>query len=187
MSEEKRMDAAAEVRRIHAMITQALDGALEKSQHFAQAGFPDAQTRQALAAYMGCFGGMLHGHHLSEDEFVFPYFEERMPDAPFDVLVTHHREMASLLEDIQAARDTLTGQDQGNEASQALHDALTHLSELWHPHIQLEEAQFTREALDALWDAQEEARFGKAIAEYMRQHTDLEEMQRCQVILSRAG
>ena len=42
MSEGKRADAAAEVRHIPATITQALDGALEQRQHFAQAGFPSA-------------------------------------------------------------------------------------------------------------------------------------------------
>ena len=85
MSEDKRPDAVAELRRIHAMITQALDGALERSQHFARAGFPDAETQQALVGYMGCFGGMLHAHHVSEDEFVFPYLRDQMPDRPLAV------------------------------------------------------------------------------------------------------
>jgi hemerythrin-like domain-containing protein len=130
---------------------------------------------------------MLHDHHLGEDEFVFPYFQERLLDAPFDVLIAHHHEMESLLEDIQAACDTLAGNGQGAEASQALHGVLTRLSALWQPHIQLEEAQLTREALDTLWDAQEEAQFGKAISEYMQQLVDPLEMQECQAILSGAG
>lgn len=187
MSEQKRPDTVAELRRIHAMITQALDGALERSQHFAQAGFPDERTRHALVDYVGCFGKMLHDHHLGEDEFVFPYFQERLLDVPFDVLTAHHQEMESLLEDIQAACDTLAGNGHGTEASQALLGALTRLSALWHPHIQLEEAQFTRQALDALWDEQEEAQFGKAVSEYMQQLVDPKEMQECQAILSGAG
>jgi hypothetical protein len=95
MSEQSRPDAVAELRRIHAMITQALDGALEQSQHFARAGFPDAQAQEALAGYMRCLWGMLHRHHLSEDEFVFPYMRELTLDAPFDVLVAQHREVTS--------------------------------------------------------------------------------------------
>ena len=93
---------------------------------------------------------MLYGRHASEDEFVFPYFQERMPAAPFDVLIAHHREMQSLLDEIKAACDRLTGDGPDGEASQALHDTLARLSELWHPHIELEEAQFTRDRLDAV-------------------------------------
>ena len=97
MSEQEKPDAAAEIRRIHAMITQALDESLEQSEHFAQAGFPDAETRQVLVGYVGCFGGMLHAHHVSEDEFVFPYLWDQMPDAPLDTLIAQHQEMEPLL------------------------------------------------------------------------------------------
>jgi len=183
MSEQEKPDAAAEIRRIHAMITQALDESLERSEHFAQAGFPDAETRQALVGYVGCFGGMLHAHHLSEDEFVFPYFRERMSDAPFDDLMAQHRKMEPLLKDIQAACGTLSGDGEGSEATWALYSTLDRLSVLWYPHIELEEVQFTREGLDVLWNAQEEAQFVKGIEKYMQQHVNPEEMQRCEAIL----
>jgi hypothetical protein len=130
---------------------------------------------------------MLHAHHLSEDEFVFPYFRERMPDAPFDDLVAQHRKMEPLLRDIRAACDTLSEEGEGIEATWALHRTLDRLSVLWHPHIALEEAQFTREGLDALWDVHEEAQFGKVFGEYMQQHTDLEQMEQCQALLFGAG
>ena len=187
MSEQKKPDAAAELRRIHGMITQALDGALERSEHFAQAGFPDARTRQALVGYVGCFGGMLHAHHVSEDEFVFPYIRDWMPDAPFDDLVAEHREMEPLLGDLRSACGALAGDGDGKGASQALHGTLAGLSALWHPHITLEEAQFTRKGLDAMWSAQDEATFGQAIGEYMQQHTDPEQMEQCRAILYGAG
>jgi hemerythrin-like domain-containing protein len=183
MSEKKRPDAAAELVQIHGMITQALNGALDRTQHFAQAGFPDAETQQALVSYMGCFGGLLHAHHVSEDEFVFPYIRSAWPDGPIDTLIAQHQEMEPLLADIRATCGTLSGNGHGSEASQALHDTLTRLSALWHPHIELEEAQFSREALDTRWDIQQEAKFGKALGEYLRQHTDPEMMQQCQAIL----
>ena len=187
MSEGKRPDAAAELVRIHTMITQALDGAIERTQHFARAGFPDAETQQALVGYMGCFGGMLHAHHVAEDEFVFPYLRGAWPDGPINTLIAQHREMEPLLADTRATCDKLIGNGHGAEASRELHDILTRLSALWHPHIQLEEAQFSRETLDALWDAQQEAEFGAKLGQYLAQHTDPEQMQQCQAILFAAG
>ena len=187
MSTEQRPDAAAQLVGIHAMITQALNGAIERSEYFAQTGFHDAETQQALVGYMGCFGGMLHAHHLSEDEFVFPYVRDQMPDGPFDTLIAQHQEMEPLLAEVRATCGTLAQNGQGAEASQALHGTLTRLAALWHPHIQIEERQFSREALDALWDAEQEAKFGRALGEYVAQHTDPEMMQACQAILFSAG
>ena len=183
MSETQKPDAAASLVQIHAMITQALDGALDRTQHFSQTGFPDTETQQALVGYLGCFGGMLHAHHLSEDEFVFPYVRDQMPDGPFDTLIAQHQEMEPLLAEVRATCEKLAGNGQAAEASQALHGTLARLSALWHPHIQIEEAQFSREELDALWDTEQEAQFGKALGEYLAQHTDPEMMQQCQTVL----
>ena len=187
MSENTRPDTIAELRHIHGAVTRALEGALAQSQRFAQAGIPDAETRQALVDYIRCFATMLHDHHLGEDEFVFPYFEDRMPGAPFGALVAQHVEMQSLLDEIQATCDLLAQDGEGTEATQALHDALSRLSVLWHPHIRFEEAQFEPQAMVAVWDAQEAAQFGQEVSAYMQQIIDPEEMRACQAILSAAG
>jgi hypothetical protein len=110
-----------------------------------------------------------------------------MPGVPFEVLVAHHREMDPLLGEIQAACEALAGDGTGSEASQALHGALTRVSALWHPHVRLEEDQFTCEALDAALDEGQEAQFGQELAAYMSEHVDMEAIQRCQVILFGEG
>ena len=188
MSEGQRPDTAADLRRIHAMITHALEGARAQSQAAAEAGLADPGERQALAEYLGCFATLLHDHHLSEDDVAFPYFRDRLPDAPFGALEAQHVEMQALLEELEAACDVIARNGQGREAAQALHDTLGRLAALWHPHIALEEAQFTPETLDgAGWGTQDAAQFAAAIGAYMQQLIDPQEMQRCQAILAGAG
>jgi hypothetical protein len=84
---------------------------------------------------------------------------------------------------VLAPCDRLTGVGPGSVGSRALHDALARLSELSRPYIQLQETQFTREALDAVWGAERKVQFGKAIAEHVQQHIDPEEMQSGRAIL----
>jgi hemerythrin superfamily protein len=181
----KKQDPAADVRRIHSTISSALEDALVHSQRFAQAGFRDVKDRQALVNYMRCFAQMLREHHRSEEEYVFPYIQEHVPDAPFDVLVAHHVEMRSLLDEIQNACGVLSASECGPETAQSLHDTLSHLSVLWHPHIALEEAQFA-ETMVTAWDKKEVAEFTRNVSEYMEQLIDPEELQACQAILTAA-
>ena len=169
------------------MITHALEGARAQLQDAAEGGLADPGEREALVEYLGCFATLLHDHHLSEEDFAFPYFRERLPDAPFGLLEAQHVEMKGLLDEIEAACAVLAQNGEGQAAAQALHDTLGRLAALWHPHIRLEEAQFTPEALGAGWGAQDAARFGAAVGAYMQRLIDPEEMQHCQAILAGAG
>jgi deazaflavin-dependent oxidoreductase (nitroreductase family) len=68
--------------------------------------------------------GMVHHHHLSEDDEVFPLIERRRPEiaAVMARLRTQHREMAVLLEKLRAA---VSGPVAGSETALAELDRLT--------------------------------------------------------------
>lgn len=97
MSRSSSPSVVAELVRIHLVITRGLKVASENSQSFAQRGYPDASTREGFVSYVRSLASSLHAHHLTEDDLAFPYFREKMPDAPFDLLSAHHRQMVPFL------------------------------------------------------------------------------------------
>ena len=72
MPDAKAPNVAVGFLRIHSIITRGLNVATEKSQPFAQAGFPDASMREGFICYARGFVSVLPAHHLTENELVFP-------------------------------------------------------------------------------------------------------------------
>lgn len=86
MSETQQSSFAASLVLIHKVFTRALNVILEYELSFAQQGFPDAVTQKGFINYVQSFVSLLHAHHTAEDELIFPYFQEKMPDKNFDSL-----------------------------------------------------------------------------------------------------
>lgn len=66
-------NVGADLARIHAMITRALDVSIEHSLSFVRHGYPNASTHEEFVSYVQSLASVLHSHHLTEDEAVFPY------------------------------------------------------------------------------------------------------------------
>ena len=113
---------------------------------------------------------MLHAHHLSEDELAFPYFRDKLPDAPLDLLTTQHREMQPVLDEITAAIEKVAADTQADESLNDLNRALIKMAEIWRPHIQREEDHLSVEKADALLDIEEHIRLGKMFAQHSQEH-----------------
>jgi hemerythrin-like domain-containing protein len=170
MAESYQPNVAKDLARIHSVITRALRVAAERSQAFAQQGYPDASTREGFASYVRSLVSVLDGHHLLEDELAFPYLRDKLPEAPYDLLMAQHREMLPILEQIKATIEAAAEVS----ASGALNDinrALTQIAGIWHPHIQIEEEHFTPEKTGLLIDAEEHLRLSRMFGEYSQQHT----------------
>jgi len=86
MSEISKSIFAASLIRIHLVFTRALKVILEYGQVFAQHGFTDELTHLEFVYYVQSFLSLLHGHHVTEDELMFPYFRDKMPDKNFNSL-----------------------------------------------------------------------------------------------------
>ena len=79
-------DIARDFLRIHSVITYALKVSIERSESYAQEGYPDATTRKGFTSYVRCLSALLYAHHITEDDLAFPYFWEKLPDLPVDLL-----------------------------------------------------------------------------------------------------
>jgi len=98
MSEMTQPNVGADLARIHKVISRGLDVTGQNSAAFARDGYPDGPAREGFASYARALVAVVHGHHLTEDDPAFPYFQKRMPDAPFDELAARHQEMTGILE-----------------------------------------------------------------------------------------
>jgi hemerythrin-like domain-containing protein len=156
---------------IHAVITRAVEVIKTHSQSMVQDGPPDASLRSGFVSYVRTFVSVTHAHHLTEDELLFPYFREKMREAPFDLLTTQHREVARLLDEIRAATDEAESGSQAGEPFSRISRTATQLAELWHPHIANEETIFTSEGLHAAAALDEQLRLTKLAAEHGMKHS----------------
>ncbi len=131
MSEKPKPNIGIDLRRIHRVVTRGLTVAQENCRAFAASGFPDDTTRDGFWKYCQGLEAITHGHHMTEDDLFFPYLRDRLPNADFDSLMAQHQLMLGYLAEIAASREA------GSLAD--LDHALTKLSDLWHPHTQVEE------------------------------------------------
>jgi hemerythrin-like domain-containing protein len=166
MSTSTQPSIARDLVRIHSVITRALDVAIEHSQSFlAQGGYPNTSVWQGFVHYVQCLFTVLESHHTVEDELMFPYFQNKLLDTPFDLLEDQHREMLPLLAEVDVALKQVAATMKANESLSMLNHALTKLRELWYPHFRLEEAHFTDENVAAAASMGEQGRLTEMFAE----------------------
>jgi len=156
--------------RIHNIITRGLSVSMESAQGALEQGFAGEANREGFFHYVRALSSILHAHHLTEDELAFPYFRDRMPDAPFDVLVRWHQEMVEMLDEINLAVEACEKNDQFEINLRHLSDALAGLDESWRPHIEMEFEQFIA-LVDDLVPVEEQLRLVRRFAEHGQQHS----------------
>jgi len=162
------------LRLIHSLITRGIDVGLDRSQAFAQNGYPDAATRAGFATYIRTFACVVEGHHLAEDQVAFPYFRDKAPEAPFDRLSSQHLEIAALLVEITQAIEGAATDVEASGSLQRLHSTLTRLEAIWHPHIGIEEGILSPARTKALLGAEEHLKVMQMVAEHSLQHSGAE-------------
>ena len=171
MSETPKPNAGRDLARIHRIITRGLEVSIEKGSSFATDGYPDIETREGYAKYVLTLVAVLHAHHLAEDELIFPYMRDRLPDVPYGSLESDHREMQSFLDAASAAIGALPFDAQARQSLGDLIRALADMRGLWRPHIQTEESHFTEDKLDRVMDVTEHIELGKQSAQHAQAHS----------------
>lgn len=156
--------------RVHRAVTRALDVAIERGQQFAAEGWPDEGTREGYVNYVRSLISFLRGHHLGEDDLIFPYFRDKLPHVPYEQLGRDHHELEALLVKMEGALDA----EAVPGSTQVLAELLGGLQAargMWHPHIQIEEEHMAAEILGRLLPVEEHVRLGRASAEHSQAHS----------------
>lgn len=161
---------AGDIRRIHLVITRALDVAIEHTSLFADHQNSDLFS-DGFINYVESFISLLHSHHLVEDEQIFPYLQTKLPNAPFEIMETQHQEMLPILHKIQEQLASIKKRKlRSLELLIAFNQQLIKMRQLWHPHFEIEEEFINDDLLKTVIDPDEQIRLSHAFAEYGGQH-----------------
>ena len=177
MVENVKPNVGADMLRIHRVITRGLDVAGQRGAAFAQDGFPSTAIQEGFLTYLRALSGVLDAHHLGEDETAFPYFREKLLDAPYDKLMSDHRVIEGVLGKLQAAIKAVAGSAQPADSLRDVNSAVGTLAGLWHPHIGIEEALWDPETVARLLDDEENLQLGQKIAESSQKHLHATEIE----------
>ena len=165
MPEQKASYVSRSLLTLHSIITRALKVSIESVERFSSQGFPSEKNREGFLNYIRAFTSVVDSHHQTEDELVFPYFRDKLPAAPFDLLSSQHKLIVPILGEIRVAADKCGKEDQVGAALMDLGDALQRIDAIWHPHIRMEEEAFVDKA-DALLPSEEQLRLVKLWTEH---------------------
>jgi hemerythrin-like domain-containing protein len=151
----------------HKVITRGLEVSIENAATFVEQGFPDDAMREGYLSYVEALGIVVTGHHLSEDEVVFPYYRDKLADAPFDLWSRQHRAIEPELERLSSAAAALGDGD--DTALPDLQAALAAIQAIWHPHIRLEEQHLVGR-LDDILPVEERFRLVGELTQFGQAH-----------------
>ena len=170
MSDLNTPNIGKDFNRIHNIITRGLIISIEKSDEFSKAGFPDDSTREGFLNYVGSLITVIEAHHQLEDELAFPNLHSKFPEAPYDLLESQHKAIVSRIEEAKIMMGELKGWAHENAALRNLREILSSISEIWHPHIKLEEEYFTSEGISEKINIEEQIKLSSMFSEYGREH-----------------
>jgi hypothetical protein len=108
------------------------------------------RQRQALAEHLGLVLDLLHHHHTSEDEGLWPLVRRRAPDlaAELDMMEAEHASVAGAIESTRAAARRYAGNP--TTAGDDLLTAVAALRDVLLPHLDHEETEVMPRVMRAL-------------------------------------
>ncbi len=161
---------ARDLVRIHRVITRGIATVIERGDEFSQTGFPDERLRQGFSEYSRSLATVLDTHHLGEDHILFPVFQKKLPQAPYKKLTENHREIEALLVPVNQAVAELNTPAEKNALAQ-LADSLRKITEIWAPHIRMEESIFSHEALSEVMTEGEQTQLTVDIGKFSQERS----------------
>ena len=165
MSKFNESNVATSFQNIHNIITRGLKVSIESLQAALQQGFQDNRRREGLFNYIRALSSTVNAHHLTEDDIVFPYYRDKLPEVSFDRLTYFHRVMMRVLDEINAAVEKYAKNGNPGNELESLGAPLIQLNDLWHPHIQFETNAFISKA-DGLIAVEEQLKLVGQMAEH---------------------
>ena len=166
MSQPSAPNIAADLVRIHRVITRGLEVSIQHSRTPL-----DPATVSGFVIYAQTAAWVLHGHHVSEDQAAFPFFRQKQIDAPYLLLVAEHGQMQAILNEVAPALDRLAGEPGDGQSLAFVHQALIRLSGIWYPHIQREEVHLTAQVIAAAISVEEQINLAQQFAQHAQQNS----------------
>lgn len=113
MSSENRPNIGEDYIRFHKVMTRGLVMFLQNVNEFLKIGAFETSKCEGFLKYVQSFSSILNGHHLVENEKIFPYFMDKLPEVPYERLISEHNTFKSRLHEINTELDNLwSGNDE---------------------------------------------------------------------------
>jgi hypothetical protein len=150
---------------IHKIITRGIRVSIGKCYELTgKQGILPGETK-GLSMFTTTLKWVIHSHHLTEDEIVFPYFKNRI-EAPYERLGNDHQAMSVILDQLDKCIPDISTAGAGK-----LWAVLGELNTLWEPHIKIEEETFSLEKVHAVSGMQEQVNLANEFSRHSRDNS----------------
>lgn len=160
----------------HHVITHGIEVSQTQIKKLSETGFPDERYREGFTKYVRSLATVIDAHHLVEDDLAFPYFKDKVPEAPYARLNAEHQQMLPILAQMRAAVQKLEVPVNEKEGFNELEDALNDFARIWVPHIQAEEQNFSIEKLSEILPPDEHLRLINEFGQHSQPHSQPAEL-----------
>ena len=170
MSNENPPNVGEDYIRFHKVMTRGLAVSIQNVDSFLNNGELETQHRDGFLKYVQTFSSVLNGHHLVEDEKIFPYFMDKLPEVPYQRLISEHNIFKSGLQEINSGLDSLKAENDEMKSLQLLKSGLGKIDQKWHEHIQIENTQLYGRVGSLKIDSEEMMRIQKEFIEFFQEY-----------------
>ena len=171
MSNENRPNIGEDYIRFHRAMTRGLAVSIQNINEFLKIGAVEVLYRDGFLKYVQCFSSVSHGHHLVEDEKIFPYFRDKLPEVPYERLISEHNILKGGLQEINTGLDNLRAGNDDLNSLKLLKSGFDKIDQIWYPHIEIENTQLYGRVGSLKIDPEEMIRLQKELVEFFQEHT----------------
>jgi hemerythrin-like domain-containing protein len=171
LSNENQPNIGEDFIRFHKIVTRSLEVALQNVNEFLGIGDLEKSMREGFLKFVQSFSSFLEGHHLVENEKVFPYFKDRLPEVPYERLMAEHKEVEAALQEINSGLTSLRSERDESRSLRLLKSGLGKIDVIWLPHIQIEESQLYQRVGSLKINLEEMIRLRKEVSQFFQEHT----------------
>lgn len=171
MANENRPNIGEDYIRFHKVMTRGLAVSLQNINEFLQIGALEKLKCEGFIKYVQSFSSVLHGHHRAEDEEIFPYFKDKLPEVPYERLISEHKIFNDGLQEINTGIDHLKSENDELDSLKILKSGFDKIDQIWHPHIQIENTQLYERIRSLNIDLEEMIRLQKEDKKFFQEHT----------------
>jgi hemerythrin-like domain-containing protein len=170
LSNENQPNIGEDYIRFHKVMSRGLAVSLQNINEFLHIGTFEKLNREGFFKYVQSFSSVLHGHHLVEDEKIFPYFNDKLPEVPYERLKSEHEIFKDGLQEINTGLGQLTSEDIDLNSLKLLKSGFDKIDQIWHPHIQIENTQLYGQIGSLNIDLEEMIRIIKEDGEFFQEN-----------------
>jgi hemerythrin-like domain-containing protein len=139
MSNNDQPDLGRDIIIYHKIITRGIEISNKNAQEYLNKEHLEVSSETGFLKYLQTLSSILKAHHMAEDNVIFPYVQNLIPEVPYKRLMDEHEILSAELQKIENTIPDLKSNNDLKISLRQLNSALAKIDELWHPHIKIEE------------------------------------------------